>query len=165
MTRFTRATVPALLAFAALALAGCATGAPSESPTPEAASCDVTIVVDFGALDQPSLAECGSAGPASDALKEAGITTEGTVDYGDQVVCRVNDEPSADETVTLPGQAPFVESCKTLNAAAYWALWVKDSAGAQWAYAEEGVNTLELTAGQSLGLVYTAGSDSTPPKD
>jgi hypothetical protein len=47
---------------------------------------------------------------------------------------------------------------------AYWALWVKKDAGAKWAYATEGVNTLQLAKGESVGLVYTAGTDSTPPQ-
>ncbi len=75
----------------------------------------------------------------------------------------MNGQPSADETVTIDGQS-FVESCQTLNPAAYWALWFKSAPEADWEYAQEGVTTLQLEAGQSLGLVYTAGSDSTPPK-
>lgn len=166
MTRFTR-TAPALLALAVLALAGCTTAAPEAAPTAEptaSASCDVTVVVDFGPLDRPSLSECAGAGAATDVLAESGITTEGTADYGDQVVCRVNGEPAADETVTIDGQAPFTESCATLNSVAYWALWVKNTPDGEWEYAQEGVNTLELTEGQSVGLVYTPGTESIPPQ-
>lgn len=161
-------TAPALLAFAVLALAGCTTAAPEAAPTAEptaSASCDVTVVVDFGPLDHPSLRECADAGVATDVLAQSGITTEGTVDYGDQVVCRVNDEPAADETVTIDGQEPFTESCATLNSVAYWALWVKNTPDGEWEYAQEGVTTLELTTGQSVGLVYTPGTDSIPPQD
>jgi hypothetical protein len=170
MTRFTRTIAPALVAMAGLALAGCALATPASTPTPagqsaSAVPCDqVTIVVDFGVLDKPSVKACASAGLAAGALKEAGITTEGTVDYGDQVVCRVNNEPAPDETVTIEGQAPFVESCNTLNSVAYWALWVKSSADAKWDYAQEGASTLVLADGQSVGLVYTPGTESTPPK-
>jgi hypothetical protein len=171
MTRSTRITTPVFLALAlALTVAGCAAPAadPSSSPVPESASSapcgEVTVVVDFGVLDVPSIGACVSAGPALDALDEAGVSTEGTADYGNAVVCRVNNEPSPDETVTIQGQDPFVESCDTLNATAYWALWVKPSADADWEYAQEGVSTLELAAGQSVGLVYTAGTDSTPPE-
>ena len=168
MTRFARSLSPALIALAGLALAGCAVAAPVSTPTAtptSAGACEkVTIVVDFGVLDHPSVNACTDAGVAADALKAAGITTEGTVDYGDQVICRVNDEPAPDETVTIDGQAPFMESCNTLNSVAYWALWVKASADAKWDYAQEGAATLQLTDGQSVGLVYTAGTDSTPPK-
>ena len=165
MTRRTSTAVPALVALVALALTGCAAAAPEAAPTASpAASCDVAVVVDFGVLDQPSVSACAAAGAATDILAEAGITTEGTVDYGDQVVCRVDGEPAAEETVTIEGQEPFTESCATLNSVAYWALWVKPSADAEWEYAQEGVNTLELTAGQSVGLVYTPGTESIPPQ-
>ena len=166
MTRLTAA--PALFALALLALAGCA--APAAEPTPTATPEDsgvceqVSVVVDFGPLDEPAVEACATAGAATDILDEAGVTTEGTVDYGDQVVCRVNDEPAPDETVTIDGQEPFVESCETLNSAAYWALWVKNTPDGDWEYAQEGVSTLELVDGQSVGLVYTPGTDSTPPK-
>lgn len=152
--------LPALIA-GSLALAGCAAGDSPDAPTSDA--CEVTVVVDFGVLDAPSVEECVAAGPALDVLDAAGVTTEGTADYGDAVVCRVNREPAPDEQVAIPGEAPFVESCATLNAVAYWALWVKPSADADWEYAQEGLTTLELAPGQAVGLVYTVGTDSVPP--
>jgi hypothetical protein len=157
---------PSAVAAAALvlvALAGCSSASPEADPAPTVTestadgACtdsEVTLVVEFGSLGAPAIKECAPAGPASDALAAADITTEGTADFGDQVVCRVAEQP-----------APEVESCATLPADAYWAMWVKDGADAEWAYAEEGVATLELTAGQSLGLVYTEGTDSVPPSD
>jgi len=163
MPQFSRIAAPAVL-LAALALSGC-TAAPSQTPAATSAACEVTVVVDYGVLDKDSVRECTDAGVATDVLAAAGITTKGTDDYGDQVVCRVNGEPSEKETVSIEGQAPFVESCKTLNSVAYWALWVKQSTNADWEYAQEGASTLELTDGQSVGLVYTAGTDSTPPQD
>ncbi len=168
MTRFARSLSPALIGLAGLALAGCTisapTATPSSAPATSGACEQVTIVVDFGVLDHPSVEACSAAGVAANAFKDAGITTEGTVDYGDQVICRVNHEPAPDETVTIKGQAPFTEQCQTLNSVAYWALWVKSSPDAKWEYAQEGAATLKLTDGQSVGLVYTAGTDSTPPE-
>lgn len=153
--------IAAPLALVALALAGCATATPdaasSSTPTAAAASgaCEqVSISVEFGALDAPRLDECAPAGPASDALAAVDITTEGTADYGDQVVCRVDELP-----------APADETCATLPADAYWALWIKTSPDAEWEYAQEGVGTLQVEDGQSLGLVYTEGTDSVPPTD
>jgi ABC-type Fe3+-hydroxamate transport system substrate-binding protein len=167
MTRLATFTAPALL-LAVLALTGCAAAAPATGPTATesaSANCDkVTVEVDFGVLNKPELDACASAGVASDVLAAAGITTVGTADYGDQVVCRVNNEPAPNETVTIPGQQPFTESCATLNSVAYWALWVKSSPTADWEYAQEGATTLQLKDGQSVGLVYTAGTESTPPK-
>ncbi|MEO5921850.1 MAG: hypothetical protein ABIQ01_11985 [Pseudolysinimonas sp.] len=151
--KFAAVTIAALGMFA---LTGCAGAAPQpqpSTPAPDAACTEVAVVVDFGALGAPSLDDCVGAGAALDVLDEAGVTTEGTLDYGDQVVCRVNDQP-----------APETESCATLPSGAYWALWVKPTADAEWEYAQEGVATLELVDGQSVGLVYTEGSDSTPPE-
>lgn len=169
MTRLTLGTAAALLLFVPLALTGCTTATPEIAITPSAdatagACAQVTVVVDFGVLDADPFEACSGAGAATDVLAEAGVTTEGTVDYGDQVLCRVNDEPAPDETVTIEGQTPFVESCLTLNPVAYWALWVKTSPEAEWGYAQEGVSTLQLAAGQSVGLVYTPGTESIPPK-
>ena len=156
--RLTRFAAPVLLV---AALTGCAgTGQAGSSVTPSktasasAGPCaEVTVVVDFGTLDAPSIRACGPAGVALDTLKAAKVATEGTADYGDQVVCRVDNRPS-----------PAVESCAKLPSAAYWALWVKTAADAKWDYAQEGVATLKLTPGESVGLVYTVGSDSTPPQ-
>lgn len=170
MTRFARACAPVLFAIAALTLAACASPAPdpaaTTAPEADAGVCEqVAVVVDFGPLDEPSLSACAEAGAATDVLAAADVTTEGTVDYGDQVVCRVNDQPSSTEEVVIEGADPFVESCQTLNSVAYWALWVKNSAGGEWEYAQEGVNTLQLDDGQSVGLVYTPGTESIPPQD
>ena len=171
-TRLSRLATPILAAAAlALALAGCAAPAPeaSSTPEPEASSsgaCEqVTVVVDFTVLDEPSLEACVAAGPATEVFAEAGVTTEGTVDYGDQVVCRVNDQPSPDEQVTIEGVEPFVETCETLSAAAFWGLWVKTAPDAEWGFAEEGIATLELTDGQSVGLVYSPATKTIAPQD
>ena len=173
MTRTTlfRLSAPTLATAAlVLALAGCAAPAPVASSTPEpeatpSGACEqVSVVVDFTVLDEPSVTACVAAGPATDVLAEAGVATEGTVDYGDQVICRVNDQPSPDEQVTIEGVEPFVETCETLSAAAFWGLWVKTAPDAEWGFAEEGIATLELTDGQSVGLVYTPSTETIPPQ-
>jgi hypothetical protein len=46
---------------------------------------------------------------------------------------------------------------------AYWALWVKATPDADWAYAQEGIGTLEVEPGQSVGLVYTTGTETPTP--
>jgi hypothetical protein len=140
------------------ALAGCSSATPGATTAPPSASIGkapctgVSVIVDFGSLGAHDISACAPAGVAAEVLKAAKITTAGTADYGDQVVCRVDDLPS-----------PSAESCATLPSAAYWALWVKD-AGGVWAYAQDGVATLQLKAGQSLGLVYTTGTETTPPQ-
>jgi hypothetical protein len=158
----TRLPLLAALVLGAFALSGCA-AASSPTPSDSSAPCEVVVVVNFGPLDEPSVDGCAAAGPAADVLAAAGVTTEGTVDYGDQVVCRVNGQPSPDEEVVLEGEQPFLETCETLNDLAYWALWIKTSADADWEYAQEGVATLELAPGQSVGLVYTPIAETIEP--
>jgi hypothetical protein len=151
------ALVPLLL----FALAGCtgsaSDAASSSTPSPSSSTAgpcaEVTVVVEFATLDHKPITACAPAGFAADVLKAAKLTTAGTTDYGNQVICRVDELP-----------APSVESCATLPSAAYWAMWIKTSADAKWEYAQEGVATQQLTAGQSLGLRYTVGDDTTPPQ-
>ena len=160
---FRRPVLPVNIAIAAATLlvvatmAGCA-GTPTTGSTPmpsasHSGPCtQVSVIVNFGTLGHKTLDGCAPGGVASEVLKAEGITTVGTADYGNQVVCRVDDLPS-----------PATESCAKLPSAAYWALWVKTSANGAWAYAQEGVATQKVTAGESLGLVYTQGSDTTSP--
>ncbi|CAN5446355.1 hypothetical protein BH10ACT6_BH10ACT6_11230 [soil metagenome] len=151
----------ALVPLLAFALAGCAASGSGSASTPipspaasTAGPCaEVTVVVEFTTLAHKPITACAPAGVASDVLKAAKLTIAGTTDYGNQVICRVDDLP-----------APAVESCATLPSAAYWAMWIRTSADAKWEYAQEGVATQQLTAGQSLGLRYTLGDDTTPPQ-
>ena len=142
-----------------VALTGCAGSTTASSATPSTASAssgpckDVTVIVDFGTLQHAAVKACAPAGTAAEVLKAAHIDTAGTADYGDAVICRVDALPSV-----------AAESCAKLPSTAYWAMWVKPSAGGKWDYAQEGVQTQALTAGQFLGLVYTAGTDSTLPQ-
>jgi hypothetical protein len=143
-----------------IALTGCAapTSTPSTTPkvpaTAAAQPCtDVTVIVDFGTLKHDAIKTCAKPGTAAEVLKAARIDTAGTADYGDAVICRVDALPS-----------PAAESCAKLPTAAYWAMWVKPAADEKWDYAQEGVQTQKLTAGEYLGLVYTTGSDSTQPQ-
>ncbi|TFD85096.1 hypothetical protein [Cryobacterium serini] len=156
------------------ALSGCASADSGSSVSPaataKASSADcagVAVVVDFGTLDAATITECVDATKAiaaSETLATTGTTTEGSVEYGDAIVCRVNDRPAADETVVVEGQESFSESCASMPPAyAYWALWVKATPDADWAYAQEGIGTLEVEPGQSVGLVYTTGTETPTP--
>ncbi|KRC62363.1 hypothetical protein ASE14_00490 [Agromyces sp. Root81] len=171
-----RSPLLSVLFVGVLALSGCAasTPAPTAESTPApataaaASDCDgVGVVVDFGTLDGEGVSACVDATSdiaASSALDEAGVSTEGSVEWGDQIVCRVNERPAVDETVEVEGEASFVESCQSMPPAyAYWALWVKPAADAEWEYAQEGLGTLQLEPGQSVGLVYTTGTETPTP--
>jgi hypothetical protein len=127
------------------------------------------VSVDFGVLDSPAIRECVDAEAetlATEILAEAGVITAGTTEWGDQVVCRVNDRPASDETITVEGGTPFTEGCETMpSSSAHWALWVKPTADAKWDYAMKSVASLLLKPGQSVGLVFTTGTEAPTPGD
>lgn len=157
-----------LLAISALALSGCS--AADDSGFSAAGDCDgVVVEVNFaGQGDQITscVAINGTSEVAKDVLGQAGVSIEGTKAYGDAVVCRVNGVPSATEELIVEGEAPHLESCDEFPPAfAYWALWVKDSDGAAWDYATEGVGSLQLSRGQSIGLALTLGGDAITPSN
>lgn len=177
-----RLAVIAAVPLLALALAGCAgtddqsgsdaSASPSASSTVEAGSdsCEgVRVVVDAGDLEpesDPSTDACVETDApiiAADALAEAGVETEGTDEYGDQIVCRVNGEPAEDLTITAADGTEYHETCASMPAAfAYWALWVK-TAGGEWAYAQEGLSTLELAPGEAVQLLFTLNDQPASP--
>ncbi|MRG59835.1 hypothetical protein GE115_08135 [Agromyces sp. CFH 90414] len=162
-----------------LALAACspgeASGSPDATPLATTAAPDdaaagagaaddcagVAVIVDTGDLDAASAAEveaCIEAdGPviAADVLAEAGVETEGTVEWGDQVVCRVNGEPAESTTIVAADGTEYHETCESMPAAfAYWALWHRP-VGGEWGYAQEGLATLELQPGDAIELLFT----------
>jgi hypothetical protein len=164
-----RSSALALTASSLLVLAGCA-ASPAEAFTlgdPEACE-GVTVMVNYGILSSDRDVTCvefsDPSAVATDVLRFAGITTEGTDTYGDQVVCRVNGLPSEDEAFVVEGEDPHLESCADMPPAfAYWALWVKSDGDAEWSYAEEGVATSARGARNDrwLGLLH-GGRDSRP---
>jgi hypothetical protein len=116
----------------------------------------VTVYVDYGTLKNgEKIEECIAVDGrvnALDLLDTAGFTTEGTVEYGEAVLCRLNN---------LPGDT--IESCETMPPAeAYWAVLVKEHqvvpiplgiTGA-WGWAQTGIDGVYLNPGDSLGLVF-----------
>lgn len=180
--RITRATLRSaatgMVTLALIGLAGCSTGGATAGVTtvdgeilstaaPLAGDCaGVTVIVDFGILNTMKIDECvevTTETPAADILDQARITLAGTDEYGDAVVCRVNELPSASDTVTVDGYAPFTESCASMPPEfAYWALWVKQGTP-DWGYAMVGVSDLTLKPGDSVGLVFTTGTSTPTP--
>jgi hypothetical protein len=157
-----------LLSIGALALSGCS--ASDDSGFAANGSCDgVVVEVNFAGQGE-SIKSCveinGTSEVAKDVLGQAGVSIEGTKAYGDAVVCRVNGVPSATEALLVEGEEPHIESCDEFPPAfAYWALWVKDSDAAEWDYATEGVGSLQLTSGQSIGLALTLGGATIQPSN
>jgi hypothetical protein len=162
-----------------LTLAACSStpSATEPSATPDSSAgatvdgecAGVTVVVDAAVLDlddDPSAETCietDAAIPASDALDQAGVTTEGTDEYGDQVVCRVNGVPAEDFALTAEDGSDYFETCEAMPAAfAYWSLWVQPEGG-EWEYAQEGLSTLQLEPGQSIALQFSLNGEPASP--
>ena len=173
MSRSHNLFAAAVVLAAGTLLAGCSgAAAPTAAPSTAAAACSptsgVTVLVNYSdVLGEPNLTACAplASGTESvaDALKAVGVKTEGTAKYGDQVVCRVNGLPAADEPFTVPGHAEYTEACKDMAPEyAYWALWVKSGTKA-WDYAAEGVATQQVKPGDSIGLVFTTGGKTPTP--
>jgi len=159
-----------------------ATDAPAGEPTtpgdadeslvtdgPCADATGVTVTVDPGTLasvESPAIEKCiPSAGPlaAAEAFERAGVTTEGTTEYGDQVVCRVNGVPGEDQPLPNPDGSEYLEECASMPAAfAYWSLWLKPADG-EWNYAPEGLSTLQLNPGESVELLFTLNGEPAAP--
>jgi len=147
-------------------LGGCAPVADGEVLNENCAG--VEVRVNFGPLDQAPIAECIEVTDgtilAKEALNQAGVEIAGTTTYPDAIVCRVNGLPSEDVAIKVEGEDPHFESCLDMPPAfAYWALWVVNDPEVGWEYAMEGAATLELTAGQSIGLAFATGDQAPTP--
>ncbi|UVJ39004.1 hypothetical protein [Arthrobacter sp. CJ23] len=136
--------------------------APASTASSSAASgpcTGVKVIVDSGALKQAAAdtsvcVPVDAATPASKVLDEAKVKTEGTTQYPTELVCRVNGVPAADFDITHKAGKYREECGKTPAAFAYWSLWVKPATG-DWAYAQEGLATLQVKPGESLELLFT----------
>jgi hypothetical protein len=125
----------------------------------------VEVYIDFGPLNGGAkTSECVPvAGKTSafDVLSLAGFTTEGTLEYGDAVICRVNNYPDI-----------TAETCEVMPPAeAYWAVLVKKhqiipmplGITGQWGWAQTGANEIQLSPGDSIGLVFADNGEVTFP--
>lgn len=151
-------------------LGGCATSPAGALTLGDLDDCSgVTLVVDYGLLASEADAACVEFGASEALAKEVlsfGLDTEGTGTYGDAIVCRVNGLPSESEPFVVEGEAPHAETCADMPPAfGYWALWIKDTPTSEWAPAQEGVGTLQLTTGNQVGLVFSTGGDTPTPTD
>lgn len=137
------------------------------APVTESGGC-VNVVIDYGILSDDLFTDCIAVSSdgviAKELLTQSGISTEGTLTYGDQIVCRVNNLPSPDLAFEVDGQEPHTETCADMPPAfAYWALWIKEDESADWTYAEEGIGTLTLVPGQSIGLAFSTNGETPTP--
>lgn len=162
-----------------LALAGCTSTQPEATPIPDETTAvavtdtactddtGVTVVVDASVLeDGDSKTWCIGTEEtlaAADALTLLGVETEGTDEYPDDIVCRVNGVPAEDAALPADDGSDYFETCESMPAAfAYWSLWVQPAEG-EWEYAQEGLATLELQPGESLELLFTLNGQPAAP--
>jgi hypothetical protein len=161
-------------------LAACSTPATTQPTASESASpattsssaagpcTGVKVIVDSGALKQDAADKSvcvpvDAKTPASKVLDEAKVKTEGTTQYPNELVCRVNGVPAADLEIVHKG-GTYKEECSGMPAEfAYWSLWVKPATG-DWAYAQEGLATLQVSPGESLELLYAVDGEPATPK-
>ena len=157
--------IPLSLA-ASLALAGCASTTPAAVSTTDAGCAGVQLLVDYANLGPAPVDECievTESTSAADVLAAAGLSTEGTADYGDAIVCRVSGEPRADQVI-VTASGDYTESCaKMPSADAYWSLWVQQ--GGAWDYAQVGFNELKLAPGEGLALSFNVNNTATAPSN
>ena len=117
----------------------------------------VTVVVDYGPLGGGVVIGCdpdGAGKPAPQVISAAGFTLD-YVQSQQGFVCRVDGQPASEDCQdTPPGNA-------------YWGLFWSDADPASWVYSSEGVGSLDLPAGSSIGWRFQDGgsreSPSQPP--
>ncbi|PFG19967.1 hypothetical protein [Serinibacter salmoneus] len=166
---WTRSLAPALLALPLLTACSGAdsdgdadstdSATSSDIATADPAECSgVALVVDTGDMPDTGVAgtwciEADAAIAATEVLAQAGVETEGTQEFGDAVVCRVNGVPAEDTTLLADDGSEIVETCEGMPSAdAYWSLWLQTDGA--WEYAPEGVDTLQVEPGSALGLLF-----------
>lgn len=172
----TTAALAASVLLVALAACASSTPAPSQTPTEapgavsEQACSDktgITVVVEAAALEngknQAWCIKTTDTLTAAEAMSLVNVRTEGTKQYGDQVVCRVNGVPAADTAIPNPDGTKYNEKCEGMPAAfAYWALWVKPAGGA-WGYAQEGAATQKVAPGDAVELLFQLNGQPAAP--
>lgn len=117
----------------------------------------VTVVVDPQELGGEPTERCVDLADvegevALDVLEAAGHEVEGSAEFGDAVVCRVDGAP-----------APEAESCRSMPSAdAYWTFWLAD--GEAWIFAQQGVDSQPVAGGDVLAMSFQQGTDEAPPR-
>lgn len=143
------------------------------APGPAAAApgcAGVSVVVDFAALGAPGLRGCATTPPEPgtgltglDALRAADVAVEGTAQWGDAFVCRVEGRPGPTEDVVVDGARTVRAACvRTPPQDASWSVWTATE-GEGWQYASVGVTDLALTGTDALGLVFSTGDGAPQP--
>lgn len=138
-------------------------GLPGICPT----ATGVTVVVDFQDLGGETYVRCfPSAAPATglDALKGAGFQIEGVRRWGESFICRIENRPSAVETIPIEANDHYREQClDTPPATGYWSYWHAGN-NCTWSYSQWGVKNRTFIPGGFEGWSFSlnATADSNP---
>lgn len=144
----------------ALTMSGCSTNS-THAPVGDC----VKVLIDYSSY-KTNYSGCISELYETNALSvldSAGINVVGTDKYGSQIVCRVNDFPSATQQLNIKDHSGYVESCKDMPAEfAYWAVLLKSPNG-DWKWAETGIDKVNLINGDSIALVFSVNGNTKFP--
>ncbi|GIF77234.1 hypothetical protein [Asanoa siamensis] len=139
----------------------------------------VTVVIDFqelngnGGVAAPTITRCspnaspGTARTGIKALQDAGIGVTGVAQWGLGFVCRLENRPSAIESIPRAGNPTYKEACVvTPPANAYWSYWHATGAGTTWTYSSFGALNRTVVPGGfegwSFSLNRTASTNPVP---
>ncbi|WP_209020562.1 hypothetical protein [Nocardioides sp. 1609] len=180
MRRLASAAGALLLALAGVLVAGVPAAAPATAVGAVAAvdtskgtpgfcpdDTGVTVVVDFQQLGGDPIVRCNptsTRGTGLDALQGSGIQVEGVQRWGLAFVCRVENRPSAVETLAIEGDEDYREGClDTPPASGYWSYWHAGN-NCAWTYSQWGVKNRDFVAGGFEGWSFSlnAGSGDNP---
>ncbi|GLZ35275.1 hypothetical protein Lesp02_74620 [Lentzea sp. NBRC 105346] len=129
----------------------------------------VTVVVDFQQLGGTTIVRCNPAtsrGTGLDALKGAGFQVEGNQRFGESLICRVENRPSATETIPITGRNDYREPCADMPpAGAYWSYFHSGN-NCGWEVSQSGPKDRDFVRGGfegwSFSLNAKADSNTTP---
>ncbi|QFG27595.1 ABC transporter substrate-binding protein [Actinomadura sp. WMMB 499] len=127
----------------------------------------VTVVVDFQQLGGTTIVRCDprrTRGTGLDALKGAGFQIAGVQRWGEGFICRIENRPSATETVPIKGDEDYREHCvDTPPAAGYWSYWHAGN-NCAWEYSQWGVKNRDFIPGGFEGWSFSlnATADTNP---
>lgn len=127
----------------------------------------VTVVVDFQQLGGETLVRCnpsGERGTGLDALKGAGFQIAGVQRWGESFICRIENRPSAIESVRIDTDPNYREQCiNTPPAKAYWSYWHAGN-NCAWQYSQWGVKNRDFIQGGFEGWSFSlnASADTNP---
>lgn len=160
---------------AALALSGCAAGengatsagagdgsAGAGSITNVSDCAGIEVVVDFGALNEPTVRHCldtDTAVTAAQAFIETGVELSESQAFAG-AICRVDGYPADGVVLEYDGDS-YTEDCVNMGPVwAYWGLFIDTGEG--WGYAQEGAASQNVEPGEAIAFAWQFGDTAEP---